>query len=222
MRIGRYIQARPTLGLLLRLGLLSVYALVLLAMKVMHLERQVDLALVALDVALWSLVLAIYVHGVRGASGRWAFVRANLGYPVFLVAPVLALGVSEWLLAAILIAGYVLQLRGIAAGHAVTFSLGLVAFIALVCTVGMVYAEQSVPTSPLRDWQSAWIWTFVRMTQMRGYEPGSPQSPDGIALSFIVGLTSLLVAGLLTAQIVSWLIGDQRTKHPDEHPAAGS
>ncbi len=201
--------SRPVAGVL-RLTLFSAYAVTLLALNVMHFERAPTWGLDALAVVLWSALAVDYARRLRATRGRRSFVLRNLGYPIYLVTLPFVASHNPWLVALPLIVGFVLQLRQVAAGHVLTFALVLFTFIGVLATAGVVYAEQDQPDSPLSDWPTAASWAVANLIHLRGYDPGSPQSEDGIALSFVLAVCGLLVAALLTAQVVSWVIGSQR------------
>lgn len=198
----------------LRLVLFSSYAITLLTLNVMHFEREATLTVDALAIALWLALVLDYARQWRAAPSRRSFLRRSLAYPIYLATIVFVTAHSPWLLAIPLIVGFVLQLRQVAAGHALTFALVLFSFIGVLATAGVVYAEQSEPESTLRDWPTAASWAIAHLIHLRGYSPGNPLSEDGIALSFILAICGLIVAALLTAQIVSWVVGSQRTGDP--------
>lgn len=203
----------------LRLVLFSTYAITLLTLNVMHFERQATLAVDALAITLWLALALDYTLQWRAATSRRSFLRHALAYPVYLATIVFVTAHSPWLLAIPLIVGFVLQLRQVAAGHALAFALVLFAFIGVLATAGVVYAEQSEPESTLRDWPTAASWAIAHLIHLRGYDPGKPLSDDGIALSFVLAVCGLLVAALLTAQLVSWVVGSHRAS---DAPTAGS
>lgn len=192
-----------------RLWLFAAYALLLLTENVMHLDGTAIAAIVVATTALWLALLVDYVRQIAKAEDRPRFLRLSLGYPIVLLTLPFVTAHEPWAVAVPLVVGFVLQLRQVAAGHALTFALGLSAFVAVLATVGVVYAEQSQPESRLRDWESAATWSVSILLHLRGYDPGKPLSDDGIALSFVLSVTGFLVAALLTARIVSWVIGDK-------------
>jgi len=201
----------------LRLVLFSAYAITLLTLNVMHFEREATLAVDALAIALWLALALDYALQWRAAESRRSFLRLALAYPIYLATIVFVTAHSPWLLAIPLIIGFILQLRQVAAGRALTFALVLFSFVGVLATAGVVYAEQSEPESTLRDWPTAASWAIAHLIHLRGYSPGNPLSEDGIALSFVLAICGLIVAALLTAQIVSWVIGEQKT---DKGPIA--
>lgn len=206
---------------LARLGLLAGYSLVLLAENLLHFEGRAVLALGIVTVVLWLAILADYVWQLARATDRRRAFRRLLGYPIVLMTLPLVTAHEPWLVVIPLVMGFIIQLRQIAAGHALTFALALSAFMAVLATAGVVYAEQSEPESKLRDWGTAASWSISMLLHLRGYDPGKPLSDDGIALSFVLSVTGFLVAALLTAQIVSWVIGDKQrvresTRQDDE------
>lgn len=198
---------------LARLGLLAGYSLVLLAENLLHFEGRTVVALSIVTVVLWLALLVDYVRQMARATNRRTAFRRLLGYPIVLVTLPLVTAHEPWLVMIPVVVGFILQLRQISAGHALTFALGLSAFMAVLATAGVVYAEQSEPESKLRDWGTAASWSISMLLHLRGYDPGKPLSDDGIALSFVLSVTGFLVAALLTAQIVSWVIGDKRRTH---------
>lgn len=200
----------PVAGLL-RLTLFGAYAVTLLVLNVMHFERAPTWGLDALAVMLWGALALDYARRLRATHARRSFVLRNLGYLIYLATLPFVASHNPWLVALPLIVGFVLQLRQVAAGQALTFSLVLFTFIGVLATAGVVYAEQDQPDSPLSDWPTAASWAVANLIHLRGYDPGSPQSEDGIALSFVLALCGLMVAALLTAQVVSWVVGSQRT-----------
>lgn len=203
----------PAVGVL-RLVLFSAYAITLLTLNVMHFEREATLAVDALAITLWIALALDYALLWRAAQSRRTFLRVSIAYPIYLVTIVFITAHSPWLLAIPLIVGFVLQLRQVAAGRALTFALVLFLFIGVLATAGVVYAEQSEPESTLRDWPTAASWAIAHLIHLRGYSPGNPLSEDGIALSFVLAICGLIVAALLTAQIVSWVVGSQRAGDP--------
>lgn len=192
-----------------RLWLFAAYALLLLTENVMHTEGTVTIAIIVATSALWLAMLVDYVRLLARAEDRARVLRRSLGYPFMLVTLPFATTHEPWAVAIPLVIGFILQLRQVAAGHALTFALGLSAFAAVLATVGVVYAEQSEPQSRLRDWEAAATWSVSILLHLRGYDPGKPLSDDGIALSFVLSVAGFLVAALLTARIVSWVIGEQ-------------
>lgn len=208
---------QPAVRDTLRLSLFSAYALVLLAENILHFEGSSQWLVSAATCALWLCLAADYViQIVRAGSHRRAFLRASLAYPLYLLTLPFVTAHNPWVVAVPLIIGFVLQVRVVAAGRAVTFALGLTAFIAVLTTAGVVYAEQDEPTSRLKEWPNAATWAVARLIHLRGYNTGNPKSPDGIALSFVLAVTGLLVAALLTAQLVSWVIGGTAGRHDDQ------
>ena len=207
---------RPAVRDTLRLSLFSAYALVLLAENILHFEGSSQAMTSAATCALWLCLLADYVAQiVRAGSQRRSFLKASLGYPLYLLTLPFVTAHNPWVVAVPLIVGFVIQVRLIAAGRAVTFALALTTFIAVLATAGVVYAEQDEPTSRLREWPDAATWAIARLIHLRGYNTGNPKSPDGIALSFVLAVTGLLVAALLTAQLVSWVVGQKDGKHDE-------
>lgn len=193
---------------LLRLSAFAAYALALVAKNIMHFERAVALPLAATVIVLWLLIAADYVVQLTHSTSRVAFVRSQPSYPVMLATLPFVTAHNPWVVALPLVTGFVLQLRRAAAGQATVFAVGLSTFMVVLATAGVVYAEQNEPNSTLKDWRAAATWAFAVITHLRGYEAGSPQSPDGIALSFVVALAGLLTATLLASRIVVWMIGD--------------
>lgn len=202
---------------LARLGLLAGYSLALLAENTLHFEGRAVLALSITTVLLWLALVVDYVRRLVRATNRRAEFRHLIGYPIVLLTLPLVISHQPWLVAIPLVIGFVLQLRQITAGHALTFALALASFVAVLATAGVVYAEQSEPESNLRDWGTAASWSVSILLHLRGYDPGKPLSEDGIALSFVLSVTGFLVAALLTAQIVSWVIGDKRRTDAATH-----
>ena len=198
-----------------RLSLFSLYALGLVAENVLHFEGAQTTALVAFVSVLWIGLLVDFVRQLRSAADRGRFVRQNFGYPISLALIAFATSHNIWVIAIPLIVGFVVQLRRLSVGNAVTFAFVLSGFMAVLATAGILYAERNEPNSPITDWGSAATWTIARLLQLRGFEPGNPTSPDGVALSFIVAMIALVVGALLTAQIVRWVIGadDSRDDH---------
>lgn len=194
-----------------RLSLFSLFAIALAAENILHFERAQTAWLVVIIGMLWIALLVDYLRQLRSAADRRSFIRQNLGYPVYLATVVFATSHNIWVIAIPLIGGFVLQLRRLSVGNAVTFAFVLSGFTAVLATAGILYAERNEPNSPITDWGSAATWTVARLLQLRGFEPGNPTSPDGIALSFVVAMIALVVGALLTAQIVHWVIGADRS-----------
>ena len=190
-----------------RLWLFSAYALFLLTANVMHFEGTTDAVVIVATCVLWLVLLVDYVRQTMLAEDRSRFLRQSLAYPLYLISIIFVTAHNPWIIAVPLIVGFVMQLRRVAAGHASVFALGLAAFTVVMATVGIVYAERNEPDSPLRDIGSAATWSLARILQLRGFDGGNPLSEDGEALSFIIAIAGLLVAALLTAQLVSWVVG---------------
>lgn len=201
-----------------RLALVAGYAVALLSLNVMHFEGRPAAALTAITLALWVALLIDYASQIRHAPDRRIFLRHSLGYPITLLTLPFVTAHNPWLVAVPLLIGFVLQLRRMAAGHAATFALALFTFVAVLATAGVVYAEQDEPTSKLRDWPSAATWAVARLIHLRGYATGNPKSPDGQGLSFVLAISGLLVAALLTAKIVSWVVGSERESRSHNEP----
>lgn len=206
----RLTRISPSVADVLRVALFAAYAITLLTLNVMHFEGEATFALDGLAILLWLALAVDFVVQLRAAPTRRAFILQNLSYPLYLATIVFITAHSPWLLVLPLIVGFILQLRQVAAGHALTFALVLFTFIGVLATAGVVYAEQDEPESTLRDWPTAASWAIAHLIHLRGYDPGNPLSEDGIALSFVLAICGLLVAALLTAQIVSWVVGSQR------------
>lgn len=190
--------------------LFAAYALLLLTENVMHFEGATNALLVAGTSILWVLLLVDYVHQIARAENRSRFLLRSLDYPIYLLCIVFVTDHNPWVIAVPLIVGFVMRLRRVAAGHAAGFALGLASFIVVIATLGVVYAEQTEPDSQLRDVGAAATWSLARIIHLRGYNGGDPLSADGQALSFVIAIAGLLVAALLTAEIVSWVIGDRQ------------
>lgn len=208
----RWQNARPTLGMVV----IALYSLALLCIDFLNLERSFDFGLGVFAVIMWVLLLADYWSLIAHATDRRQTVKRHLGYPLLLLAPLLILPDLTGLLLLVVLVAYVLELRRMATGRAFTFSFGLILFVTALATTAMVYSERQDPQSPLGDWGEAFTWSFVSLIRLSSVTPPKPLTEDGKALTFVVGACALLAASMLTAQLVTWVVGSQKREDEDE------
>ena len=195
------------------LSLVAVYSLLVLAVDAMQFEFQVDMTLTALAGIAWITILIAYWRGLARASNRRSYVLKHLGVPLLLlIAPVSTLPMdTSWLPLFLLLTAYVLELRGLAAGHGFLFSLGLVAFVIVLATGVMAFVERKAPDSPLNDVPTSAAWALATLFRLRA-PYGEPQTEDGKTLALVVGVCALIAASLFTAQLVTWVTGSARDR----------
>ncbi len=195
------------------LSLVAVYSLLVLAIDAMQFEFQVDMSLIALAGIAWITILVAYWRGLARASSRRSYALNHLGVPLLLLlAPVATLPTdTSWLPLFLLLTAYVLELRGLAAGHGFLFSLGLVAFVIVLATGVMAFVERNAPESPLNDVRTSAAWALATLFRLRA-PYGEPQTEDGKTLALVVGVCALIAASLFTAQLVTWVTGSSRDR----------
>lgn len=192
---------------LVRLVVISGYALTLLALDDLHLGQGADVALTIACGVLW-LVLAVDLGvGIWRGPTRAAVIRAHLGYLPLLVAPVFVGPDLQWGVLLLVLIGYVLEVRRVARGRAVAFSFGLVVFVAVIATWTMVLVERADPRSELGSVGEASAWAVSTLLRVPGFRSSQPVTQDGRLLTLVVGVCAVLAATFLTAQLVTWVVG---------------
>lgn len=213
---GEKDEGSPRTESLLALGWLSlvaIYSLLVLTIDAMSFESQVDGALMTLVGIAWITILVVYWRGLARATSRRSYALTHLGVPLLLVTPILAALPTDtsWLPLFVLLTAYVLELRGLAAGHGFLFSLGLVTFVIVLATGVMAFVEREEPESPLSDVPTSAAWALATLFRLRA-PYGEPQTEDGKTLALVVGVCALIAASLFTAQLVTWVTGSGRDR----------
>ena len=196
---------RETVWQIARLALISLYSIVLLAVDALFFERIFTWWVALLFAGLWLAVAANFFTGLSRAKGRKSYLSRHAGYPLLLLAPLLILPYWTPVLAFVLLAAYILELRQLAAGKGFAFSAVLVA---------LVYAESKDPRSDLDNWWSAATWTFSSLLRM--HTSSEPVTEDGEFVGFVLAVCAVIAASLFTAQLVAWIIGSEKEALEEE------
>lgn len=167
-------------------------------------------------VVLWMFLAIRFVIGLVRSDHRRVYVRQHLGILVLLAAVVFTY--VTWLPAlalALIVLGFVLELRRYRAQREWLTAVALILFISAAVSVGLVLVERGTPGSQLSDLPSGVSWTVARLLRVNvdGLQDIEPLSHDGRDLAAVLALCATLFAALIIGAIVSWL-----TK-PDEEEA---
>ena len=204
-----------------RLALISAYSLILLALDDLQISAA-DPLLISIAAVLWLLLAIDLFWALRAAPRRLVALGRRVGCLLLLIAPLLIGPDLQWELFVVIVVAYVLELRGVAAGRAFAFSFGLVVFIGLLATFGMMLAERNDPASRLGTLHEAGAWSLTTLLRLPGFRPYQPVTSDGRLLTLVVGTCALLAASFFTAQIVNWIrgAGDAESGQADASPEA--
>jgi hypothetical protein len=205
---------RETVWQIARLALISLYSIVLLAVDALFFERILTWWVALLFGVLWLAVAATFFAGLSRAKGRKSYLSRHAGYPLLLMAPLLIVPYWTPVLALVLLAAYILELRQLTAGKGFAFSAVLVAFVSIAATWALVYAESKDPRSDLDNWWSAATWTFSSLLRM--HTLSEPVTEDGEFVGFVLAVCAVIAASLFTAQLVAWIIGSEKEALEEE------
>lgn len=205
---------RETVWQIARLALISLYSIFLLAVDALFFERILTWWVALLFGVLWLAVAAIFFTGLARANDRKSYLSQHAGYPILLLAPLLIVPYWTPVLAFVLLAAYILELRQLTAGKGFAFSAVLVVFVSIAATWALVYAESKDPRSDLDDWWSAATWTFSSLLRIRTMS--EPVTEDGEFIAFVLAVCAVIAASLVTAQLVAWVIGSEKKGHEKE------
>lgn len=125
---------RETVWQIARLALISVYSLFLLAVDALFFERILTWWVALLFGVLWLAVAATFLTGLARADDRKRYLSRHAGYPLLLLAPLLVVPYWTPVLALVLLAAYILELRQLTAGKGFAFSAVLVVFVSIAAT----------------------------------------------------------------------------------------
>lgn len=216
---ARTFLARPGVASTLRMSLFSVYGVVIIGQDVADLETQPGRFLWAVDVVLWAALLVDYIVQIRRAEDKRRFLLANLGYPLFLITGALIPFDNPWLVGIPLLVGYALQVRELAAGHALTFSVVLVLFILVISSVSLYIVERDQPETTIASPGDAFAWSLARVFRVYSGNATNPVSSTGQDIAFLIGMAAIVTAGLFSGQVIRWLIhdGEDKASNEEEH-----
>lgn len=192
----------------LRLVVIGLFSIALIFSDALDFAGRPDAVLDVLVWIGWGLLLLDYVRGVVAAPDRRQYLRARLGMPLILIAPIFVLPDAPFWLLLFLVVGYILELRSVSAGEAFAFSFGLVMFVVAVSAVAIHLLEGGNPESEFSTWSGTTKWAIASLFQIDNVS-GGPVTDDGKTLSLVVGAAAILAATLFTAQIVTWIIGSR-------------
>lgn len=159
-------------------------------------------------IALWLFLAVRFVIGVLHSEHRRLYVRQHLGVLVLLAAVLFTY--VTWLPAlalALIVLGFVLELRRYRAEREWITAVALILFISAAVSVGLVLVERGTPGSQLSDLPSGVSWTVARLLRVNvdGLQEIEPLSRDGRDLAAVLALCATLFAALIIGAIVSWL-----------------
>lgn len=159
-------------------------------------------------IALWLFMAIRFVIGVVRADHRRLYVQQHLGVLVLLAAVLFTY--VTWLPAlalALIVLGFVLELRRHRAEREWITAVALILFISAAVSVGLVLVERGTPGSQLSDLPSGVSWTVARLLRVNvdGLQDIQPLSRDGRDLAAVLALCATLFAALIIGAIVSWL-----------------
>ncbi len=220
-RIAAFLS-QPVVITILRLSLFSLYGIVIIGQDLINFQRHENTALWVCAIALWSLLLVDYIRRIRMADNKRAFLLSNLGYPIFLLTGALIPIDHPWIVAVPLILGYALQLRELAAGHAMTYSLALVIFILIISSMVLYLVERDEPQTNFTSPGTALSYAIARLFRIYGTNTATPATEPGQEIAYVMGVAALVAAGLFTGQIIRWLVrpADEKAKVQADEPAS--
>jgi voltage-gated potassium channel len=159
-------------------------------------------------ISLWLFLAVRFVFGLVRSDQRRAYVRQHLGILALLAA--VAFTYVTWLPAlalALIVLGFVLELRRYRAQREWLTAVALILFISAAVSVGLVLVERGTPGSQLSDLPSGMSWTVARLLRVNvdGLQEIEPLSRDGRDLAAVLALCATMFAALIVGAIVSWL-----------------
>jgi len=216
-RHGPRWEDHPTLRLILELLVITVYSFCVLwfffdggeweSVSAMQVTPGAVIA-GAVGAVLWLFLAIRFVIGLVRAEAHGAYIRANFGVLLLLVAVVFTY--VTWLPAialALIVFGFVLELRRYPSGREWVTALALILFISASVSVGLVLVERSAPGSELGKLTDGMSWTVARLLRVNvdGLQEIEPLTRDGRDLAAVLALCATLFAALIVGAIVSWL-----------------
>lgn len=159
-------------------------------------------------IGLWLFLAIRFVVGLVRTDQRRTYVRQHLGILALLAA--VTFTYVAWLPAlalALIVLGFVLELRRYQAQREWLTAVALILFISAAVSVGLVLVERGTPGSQLSDLPSGVSWTVARLLRVNvdGLQEIEPLSRDGRDLAAVLALCATLFAALIVGAIVSWL-----------------
>jgi len=161
---------------------------------------------------LWATILAAtvidFLHRRRTGESR----LARISDVTMLLAPVPALLGLPGVCIALLVAGYVMQLRRISAGQVFMFAVvGSIGAIVLG-TVALVGAESQVAQAPLAEPGSAIGFTLATLFRVTSVKLASPQTSEGHVIVVVLQVFSAIFLGALYGGLLTMVVKDSSKK----------
>lgn len=175
--------------------------------------RIVALALIAVT---WILFIVDYLVRLCLADDRWRWFLKHPGALAFALMPVLRLVL---LLDRLTMLPGLRRTRGGALRTRVAiYSGGVVVILVYIASLAVLEAERHAPNANIRDFGVALWWSCVTVTTT-GFGDYVPVTTAGRAVAVGLMFGGIILSGIITATLASWILERASRGHDEEQPA---
>ncbi|HET6301364.1 potassium channel family protein [Microbacterium sp.] len=164
----------------------------------------------------WALFIVDYVVRLTLADGRWRWFRKHLGALAFALLPVLRLVL---LLERLTHLPGLRRTRGAALRTRIAvYGGGVVVVLVYIASLAVLEAERHSPGADIVDFGIALWWSCVTVTTT-GFGDYVPVTMAGRAVAVGLMFGGIILSGIITATLASWILDRASRGHDDEEPA---